>query len=178
MVHFSFFLFHNAAMRFANKKNSAVAESNYDIKNKDIVWKYRLNAIQTLSQVSYAPMCSFEFFCRFRLTISSNVGYYTVGILFCQALFSKNLKIHYIASTANFFEHRTIGALRRWHQRAIRSTTQLSLQPLSTDPPNSVLTQICQKIHFSKFYEKSKSLFSEKPLNRKTNSCKSIFTVL
>ena len=124
------------------------------------------------------PHDSFEFFCRLKLSISSNVGYYTVEFTACQALFFFFFKIHYIASTANFFEHRTIGALRRWHQRAIRSTTQLSLQPLSTDPPNSVLTQICQKIHFSKFYEKSKSLFSEKPLNRKTNSCKSIFTVL
>lgn len=109
----------------------------------------------------------FEFFHCFRLSIASNVSYYTVESTACQALFSKNLKILYIASTANFFERRTIGALRRWHQRAIRSTTRLPPQPLSTDLPAFPTTQICQKIHFSRFYKKSKSLFPEKPLNGK-----------
>ena len=61
-------------------------------------------------------------------------------------IWKKKRKVFYL--TANFFERRTINALRRWHQRAIRSTTQLSLQPLSTDLPNSVLTQICERFFF------------------------------
>ena len=43
------------------------------------------------------PHDSFEFFCRLKLSISSNVGYYTVEFTACQALFWKNAEIFFFS---------------------------------------------------------------------------------